>query len=109
MTDYTLTLGGQPVVVHAPGVGEFGVEDAREMWRQLIADPRRVVGLDVETTAHETKLSPAAFHWAFRVRTVQLGNETEAWVLRLDDPAQRSAAERDPARRAAAALLAHPV
>jgi DNA polymerase-1 len=92
MTDYDLTLGGQPVVVHAPGIGEFGLDEAREMWRQLIADPRRVIGLDVETTAHDTKLSPGAFHWGFRVRTVQLGTEAEAWVLRLDDPAQESAA-----------------
>lgn len=93
MTDYPLTLGGQPVVVRAPAVGGFSVEDARTMWRALAADPRRVVGLDVEATAHDTKLSPAAFHWAFQVRTVQLGTEDEAWVLRLDDPAQRSAAE----------------
>lgn len=93
MIRFNLTLGGHPVVVHAPGIGEFDVENARTMWRALASDSRRVVGLDVETTAHDTKMSPAAFHWAFQVRTVQLGTETEAWVLRLDDPAQRSAVE----------------
>lgn len=93
MTTYTQSLGGDPVTIHAPGVGDFSVDDARAMWRHLIADPRRVVGLDVETTAHDTPLSPPALHWAFRVRTIQLGAPDTAWVLRLDDPAQASAAE----------------
>lgn len=93
MKHIDLTLGGEPVSVYAPAPGEFGTEEAREMWRALIADPRRVVGLDVETTAHETKLSPPALHWAFEVRLVQFGTETAAWVLRMDDPAQRQIAE----------------
>lgn len=94
MTIYPLQLGGTPVTVHAPGIGEFDVEQARAMWREVAADPRMVVGLDVETTAHDTKLSPPALHWAFGVRTVQFGSVDTAWVLRLDDPAQRDAAEK---------------
>lgn len=94
MTTYDIHLGGEPVTVHAPGVGEFDVERARAMWRELTRDQRMVVGLDVETTAHDTKLSPPALHWAFGVRTVQFGTTDAAWVLRLDDPEQRTAAEK---------------
>jgi DNA polymerase-1 len=93
MNSFDLTLAGQPVVVHAPAPGEFDVDQARQMWRQLISDTRRVIGLDVETTAHDTKLSPPALHWAFGVRLVQFGAPESAWVLRMDDPDQRSAAE----------------
>lgn len=94
MATYTAQLGGDPVTIHAPGIGEFDVEQARTMWRSLTADRRMVVGLDVETTAHDTKLSPPSLHWAFRVRTAQFGSTSDAWVLRLDDLEQRAVAEK---------------
>lgn len=94
MTIYTPLLAGQSVTVHAPSVGELDVEAGRLMWRALTVDRRMVVGLDVETTAHDTKLSPPALHWAFKVRTVQFGSTEAAWVLRLDDPEQRAVAEK---------------
>lgn len=92
MRQITALLGGTDVTIHAPGIGEFDVEDARVMWRAFLADPRRVIGLDVETTSHDSKAQ--LFHWQFRVRTVQVGTESQAWVLRLDDSQQRIFAER---------------
>ena len=92
MRTITTQLGGTDVLLHVPGVGEFDVEDARTMWKTFNADQRRVIGLDVETTSHESKAQ--LFHWQFRVRTVQFGTVDRAWVLRLDDPKQRIFAER---------------
>lgn len=90
MRTFTTPLGGQDVVVHAPGLGEFEKADAFTMWAALKADGRWVAGLDVETNGLDSKAP--TFHWAFRVRTVQFGTTDEAWVLRLDDPYQRSVA-----------------
>jgi DNA polymerase-1 len=90
MTTYTVKLGTDEVTVHAPGIGEL---DEEAMLDELLQGDQVVLGLDVETTAHETKLNPSPLHRNFRVRTVQLASETAAWVLRLDDPAQRAAAE----------------
>ncbi len=89
MTRFDIKLGDQAVTIYAPGVGELDVAAIRDAFTGQV-----VLGLDVETTAHETKLSPPALHKDFRVRTVQLATEEVAVVLRLDDPAQRELAER---------------
>lgn len=89
MLTYKSTLGGRPVTVYAPRIGEFPAE-AR---KQLVADFRGsdgLFGLDVESTAHD-KLGP--LHKDFRVRTVQLATDSVAYVLRLDDPEQRAVAQ----------------
>lgn len=83
MTTFDYFLGRQPVVIHAPRVGELDDAAADHLFDTLSAED--VVGLDVETTAHE-KLGP--LHRDFRVRTVQVATVTEAWVLRLDDDVQ---------------------
>jgi DNA polymerase-1 len=90
MRTFTTLLGGRPVTVHAPAIGEFAKADAFAMWAALKADGRWVAGLDVETNGIDSKAP--TFHWAFQVRTVQFGTTGEAWVLRLDDPYQRSVA-----------------
>jgi DNA polymerase-1 len=88
MRTITTPFGGKSVKIHAPGIGEFTREHAFTMWHALIEDGRNVAGLDVETTSHDSK--DQLFHWAFRVRTVQFGSADQAWVLRTDDPYQRS-------------------
>lgn len=98
MTTYSYRLGDRPVVIHAPGVGEFD-RDAQDAMLADFDAAGGLLGLDVESTSHD-RLGP--LHRDFRVRTVQLASPSVAYVLRLDDPDQRDAAEtvlRDPRLR----------
>lgn len=74
MTTLQATLGGRPVAVHLGRSTPF---------------PPDLYGLDVETT-FLTDLG----HWDpdFRVRTVQVATEDEAWVFRLPVPGEAEAA-----------------
>ena len=88
MLTYKSALGGREVAIHAPRAGEFD-DDARRMLLEDLHGAGVMLGLDVESTAHD-KLGP--MHKDFRVRTVQLASDSVAYVLRLDDPLQRETA-----------------
>lgn len=84
MQTYTCYLGKTEAQVHTCEPGEF-LPDAFE-----IMFPRgELYGLDVETTY---MTDAAQWDPDFLVRTVQVGTEGYAWVLRMDDPAQVEAA-----------------
>jgi DNA polymerase-1 len=91
MRQFDATLGGRDALIFAPELGDF---DPAAFAASFPSG--QLYGLDVESTY----LTGAA-HWSpdFRVRLLQVATEGYAWVLRMDDPAQRLAAE---------ALLADP-
>ncbi len=83
MREFRTTLGGRPVTIVAPRRGTLDAD----RFRATFAGPA-LFGLDVEST-----YLVGAGHWnpAWRLRLVQVATETEAWVLRPDDPAQADA------------------
>jgi len=78
VTTFTATLGGQPVTIHHGG-STFGALTLPIL-----------LGLDVESTYMTDR---GQFDPDFMVRLAQFGTEDEAWVLDLQDVAQREAAE----------------
>lgn len=84
MRTFTPTLGGEQTEVFAPAPGTFDAAEFRA------AFPRGALyGLDVEGLymGDLGQFSPD-----FALRLIQFGTATYAWVLTLDDPAQRAAA-----------------
>lgn len=88
MTTYVRTHNGHTMTVHAPARGTFDADQAAAFTAFTTAND--LMGLDVETSAIEDH-TPAQFADDFTVRLVQLGSETEAWVLDPRDPDQRAA------------------
>jgi DNA polymerase-1 len=84
MRSFTPTLGGRPVTVHAPEVGDF---DPDVFFADFPEDG--LYGLDVEST-YLTEL--AQFNPDFRVRLVQFATTDTAWVLNPADLVQLGAA-----------------
>lgn len=82
-------LGGKPVTVLAPALGESPHADLSDQLVRMAENAGWLLGLDVEST-YMTDL--AQFDPDFRVRTVQFADEGTAWVLRQDDPEQEEAA-----------------
>ncbi|MFG3349237.1 DNA polymerase [Streptomyces sp. NPDC048018] len=65
-------IAGEPVTVHVPET----TEDLGEFWKWLYrARARGPIAVDTETTGLEI------FSPSFRLRTVQFGDERDAWVL----------------------------
>ncbi|HEU0087670.1 MAG TPA: DNA polymerase [Pseudonocardiaceae bacterium] len=96
MADYTRTIAGHTMTVHAPGPGEL---DHAVFGAFTASDP--VLGLDVETSS-VPDAGARQFGAGFTVRLVQFGTEHTAWVLNPADPDQRAAIEAvlgDPERR----------
>lgn len=82
MRTYPYKLGGQEALVHF-------VESAADIPAlvEWAYEPRLAMGLDIETTGLDTYAA------RFRIRTVQVGDEREAWVIPLEGahPAIREA------------------
>lgn len=81
MRTFTTALGESEAVIFAPEPGTFSRDD-------FLADfpPGQVYGLDVESTGLDI------FSTTYRLRLVQFGTIGYAWVLNMEDPAQREAA-----------------
>lgn len=84
MPTFAPTLGGTPVEVIAPETGEFDPEAFRKQF-----PGNALYGLDVESTYMDDL---GQFSPEFALRLIQFGTAEYAWVLRVDDPAQRAAA-----------------
>lgn len=84
MRTFTPTLGGEPTEVFAPEPGTFDAAAFRSAF-----PGGALYGLDVEGLYMDdlSQFSPD-----FALRLIQFGTATYAWVLTLDDPAQRAAA-----------------
>ncbi len=99
MRTFNVTLGGRPVTVFAPEVGDPGVA----MIRNYLPGGR-LYGLDMESTGFElldvpvlrdavsTRSGPGPYHPNWRMRLIQFGTPDYAWVLNVEDPLQRAAA-----------------
>lgn len=95
MPKYIETLGGETIRIIAPAPGELD----RDAWAEFAQ--RRTFGFDTETTAIEKGKTPGTgrgvWYPEFRIRLAQFAARSddggvEAWVLRMDDPAQETAA-----------------
>lgn len=83
LTKFDRRVQDEPVVVYAPQPGEW--DDAvRELWDKFVAS-EELFGLDVESTAVDDKKSAGRFAEGFRLRLVQFGNGSQAWVLRAGE------------------------
>ncbi len=99
MRRFTTQLGGDHVLVFAPEVGDPNF--STEMLR-LYFPSNGFYGLDVESTAFRSgkdapgeygmRGGPGVFDPSWKLRTVQFGTEGYAWVLNVEDPAQKAAA-----------------
>lgn len=87
MRTFHRSLGGRDATIFAPELGTFDAA-ALDAFRAFFP-AGQLYGLDVEST-----YLTARAHWDpdFRVRLVQFATEGYAYVLRMDDPAQRAAA-----------------
>lgn len=73
MKTYTRTIAGDEVAVHCPE----SARDLASFWA-FLAEGDKVLGIDSETTGLDV------FSRGFEVRTVQFGNRTTSFVLRVD-------------------------
>lgn len=85
MTIQQHLVAGESIKITAPLPGEFDKDKFLDFYNTT-----DLFGFDVESTAFTNQ---EFWDPSFRVRTVQVATEHEAWVLRLDDPAQREAFE----------------
>jgi DNA polymerase-1 len=83
MRVFPTTLGGRPVKIYAPRVGELSYARLRKDFPAGSVG----VGLDMESTA---LTDAGVFDPDWRARLVQFGNKSKslAYVLRMDDPHQ---------------------
>lgn len=85
MRFFDVVVDGQACTLYVPIKGE---QVDIELWNQFV-DSDDVFGVDVEST-HLTDLGVFDPDW--RMRLIQFGTRSQAWVLDVEDPAQKTLA-----------------
>ncbi|MFE4860783.1 DNA polymerase [Streptomyces sp. NPDC056670] len=96
MITYRHQVAGEPVTVHVPET----TEDLGEFWKWLYrARARGPIAIDTETTGLDI------FSPTFRLRTVQFGDERDAWVILYERDGYHASYARDALMRCREILI----